>query len=251
MKQPENANNIKVNNEDNDIGKPQQQPTQGIGGKDDYLLASVHKMKILNTIHNSHSSYRKPYLVAVMATNSPTSKIETIYDTWGRDVPDIKFFTGITEASQQLQHEGVPIVSLQKLSLSTSKLSHILAILEYMEEHYLNEFNWFVLASDKVYINGHGLDELLSHMNPESNTYLGHPVPLSEPYMNEKSSLYCMGQLSIVLSRSSLENSMSKFDQCHDLGKNWDEQFGQCIKRILGIECATDMKEVSSNNIVY
>ena len=189
-----------------------------------------------------HQLYRWPYLVVVVATNTPTNRIETIYDTWGRDVSAIKFYTGASEQTTQLHTEGVPVVQLHDLG-SSSEWTQISKILEHVYKNYFNEYNWFVLTLDDLYINGHGLQELLSRMDSETDVYIGHPMQFS---WTNKPFTYCSSQLGIVLSRRLLYNLVTKIEQCKSFMSSWDAELGQCIKSLISIECGHNMDEVST-----
>lgn len=211
--------------------------------KEDFLLASVDKMSFLQS-HRllSYKTYRLPYLVIVMATNSQVSKIETIYDTWGRDVTGIKFFVQLSDENRQLNSEGVPVVQLQDSSIS-SEWTIITTAIKHIYKNYYDKYNWFVFTLDNVYINGHGLRELLSGMDPEVNVYLGHPEMVS---WRNKPFSYCSGQLGVILSRRLIRDIVLSLDRCKEYhGRKWDQALGHCVRRMGSIQCSHDKEEVS------
>lgn len=238
----------------NDAEKSNQQVDLNVQS-DDFLVSSVNKEKNklldINRITlpdqlKTQYSFRKLYLVSVMTFQPGRGSIEAIYDTWARDVANIKFFTSPTDTASQLNIEGIPIVQLPPLT-DKGHDNKAFQVLEYLHLYHLNDYEWFVLTPDDTYVNPQGLEELLSHLDPNTNTYIGHPVTSS------KEASFCLAGPGIVLSRAAVENLVPKLDRCKtntSNSNNWDEELGRCLGNQLKIQCAREASEVSTSNSI-
>lgn len=169
-----------------------------------------------------------------------TTRLEAVYDTWGRDAVDLKFFLNTKD---ELQSDGMPIVTVPR---SASKWDFIMSVLTYVSDHLVNEYSWFVMTSDDVYLNNNGLKELFLQLNPASNLYLGQPVAPVSHEEKAQSFSYCNGD-SIILSQSVLTGIVKRNQLCVlEDEVEWDHRLSICAKRILNTQCG----EGASNKVV-
>lgn len=238
-------NNNNINNAHQSV--PLSSPSSLDDSKtEDLLVTAVNSMKIIESLSPLESKYRKPYLAIVMAAYTPASKLEAIYDTWGRDVPGIKFFTHDSNQNEQLHSEGMPIIQLSQLLIATSKWKHLVSIVEYVYDHFYDDYNWFIITPDSVYLNGQGLYELTSRISPEFDVYLGHPV-MSDADEDLPKVTYCKGQLGIVISRTLLKKLATDLRHCPgERDVKWDIRLGQCISTLFNQKCGDHLEEVST-----
>ena len=217
---------------------------------EDFLISSVNKdkkklfdMSIIGPSDQlkTQYSFRKPYLVAIMTSQPDKGYVEAIYDTWARDIADIKFFMSPTDAASQLNVEGVPIIQLPPPT-SKSHYNKAFQVLEYLHLYHLNDYNWFVLAPDQVYMDPQGLEELLSHLDPNVNTYIGHPTTADDI---QDTYTYCLGTTGLILSQATVDNLIPELDRCRtDTGDHWDKELGHCLGNQLNTLCAREASEV-------
>lgn len=199
-------------------------------------------MKTIESLPPLQTKYRKSYLTAVLTPYTATSKMEAIYDTWGRDVPGIKFFTHDSKETQQLHSEGMPVIQLNQLTITSSKWAHLVAVMEFVYQHYYDDYSWLLLSLDDIYVNGLGFHELVSRLSPESDVYLGYPVVPAEG----DSVTYCKGQQGILLSRALLKKLVTNFHLCQEEAEvKWDQRLGHCIKSLVNLQCGENLEEVS------
>ena len=195
---------------------------------------------------NSHPLHKKLYLVILLSYGADSTKLETIYDTWGRNLVDLKFFVSSSE-HQDLQSDGMPIIQLP--GSFPSKWHYVESVLDYVYRQYSDQYNWFVLANHDVYLNTNALQDLFLSLNPTSNVYMGTPVvPVSHQQDDDgdenKPFSYCHGQ-SIILSQSVLSNLVLKSQSCvmNDEEIEWDHRTGKCIKKTMDLECGENVDE--------
>ena len=191
---------------------------------------------------------QKNLIVAVVTTCFQKSDIESIYDTWGKEVSGIKFFMGTEKALSTLGLEGIPVVQLPQLSNRERMAMGIHEILKHLYNNDLNDYKWFVLVSDETYVNSIGLEELLNKLDPDSDVYLGLPsITTEEP----KDIAYCIDGPGIILSRRTLRELVEKLNNCDPRNSSiirWDAELGKCIKLLTGSNCANGATEVSDTS---
>lgn len=197
---------------------------------------------------NSHPLHKKLYLVILLSYGADLTKLETIYDTWGRDLVDLKFFVSSSQ-DQDLQSDGMPIIRLPGQSSFPSKWHYIESVLDYVYRQYSEQYNWFVLVNHDVYLSTKALQDLFLRLNPTSDVYMGTPVvPVSHQQDDDgdenKPLSYCHGQ-SVVLSQSVLSHLVLKSQSCvmNDEEIEWDHRVGKCLKKTMGLQCGEKVDE--------
>ena len=101
------------------------------------------------------------------------TRARAVYETWGKEVSKVVFFVG-EDCNISAELSYLPIIRLQGIPDHVyPPLSKAFAVMQYMYDHFLNEFNWFVRADDDMYVRGEKLVNLLKDMDPYERVYLG------------------------------------------------------------------------------
>ena len=139
-----------------------------------------------------------------------------IFNTWGKEVKDFKFFSSHSQDSG-LSH--LPIITLPGINDTQyppqRKVYHML---KYMHDHFIEEFDFFMRADDDVYVKVDKLYEMLADINPAQEIYLGcpgfgRPDDRSRIKLDENEH-YCMGGPGVIFSRSALRRLAPHLNSC-------------------------------------
>ena len=138
-----------------------------------------------------------------------------IYRTWGKEVPDLKFFS--SQPDDENLH--LPIITLPGINDTQyppqRKVYHML---KYMHDHYIDQFDFFMRSDDDVYVKVDRMMELLKNTNPAQDIYMGCPG-FGRPDDRDRIKLtaeehYCMGGPGVIFSRSALRKLAPHLDEC-------------------------------------
>ncbi|XP_072425743.1 chondroitin sulfate glucuronyltransferase-like [Chiloscyllium punctatum] len=114
--------------------------------------------------------------------------------------------------------------------------------IQYIYEHFGNEFDWFYLVQDNTYTQAERIKSLVSHLSIK-DLYLGR----AEEFIGgDPDSRYCHGGYGYVMSRSILVKLQQYLDSCRNdiLSVRPDEWLGRCIIDYIGISCIDKHKDV-------
>ena len=200
---------------------------------------------------------RKRLFVAVITAEKylPT-RARAVYDTWGSSVTRISFFVGADCNTSHPTIQDLPIVKLPGIPDNVyPPQKKVFAVLQYIHNHYIDDFQWFMRADDDVYVRGEKLEELLGTLNFNDMIYLGlagmgkaediHRLGL-RPHER-----YCMGGPGVIFSSGTLRELAPYLQHClsavnHHNEENpdnpWyneDVELGRCVSRCLNIQCST------------
>lgn len=199
---------------------------------------------------------RRKLLVGVITTEKYLkTRAKAVFETWGQDVTQVLFFVGSDCNISQPGIKGMPIVKLPGIPDSVyPPQKKVFAMLKYMQDHYINDFKWFMRADDDVYVRGGRLEALLAQMDPNEQVYLGRAgtgraedIKRLELRNYER---YCMGGPGVILSRASLRALAPHLDYCLNAVEqynrhgshtwfNEDVELGRCVSRTINIQCST------------
>ena len=168
--------------------------------------------------------FKKMVFVGVLTQQSylPT-RAKYLYETWGKEVDKLVFFVGEDcEVPPELGY--LPIVKLEGIPDNVyPPLKKTFAVMEYMYNNYLNQFNWFIRADDDTYIRTRQLKELLGGMLPYEKVYLGRAGTGRKEDFERLYLLpherYCMGGPGIILSMASLRELGPHLANCLNAGE--------------------------------
>lgn len=155
------------------------------------------------------------FIGVVTAEKYLDTRVKAINNTWGRGVSDLFYFSSHPH-NDSLQ---LPIITLPGVNDSIyppqRKVYHML---KYMHDHYIDEYDFFMRSDDDVYVKTDLLLELLSHVNPAQDIYMGcpgfgRPDDKSRIKLNEDEH-YCMGGPGVIFSRSAPSKLAPHLDTC-------------------------------------
>lgn len=155
------------------------------------------------------------FIGVVTAGKYLETRAKGIYNTWGREMPDLYFFASQPDD----KNLGLPIITLPGINDTQyppqRKVYHML---KYMHDHYIDEFDFFMRSDDDVYVKTDQLLDLLQSINPAQDIYMGCPG-FGRPDDKERIKLdqnehYCMGGPGVIFSRSALRKLAPHLDSC-------------------------------------
>ena len=163
--------------------------------------------------------FKKSLLVGVLTQQEylPT-RAKALYETWGKEVDKLILFVGEDcNVSADLAH--LPIVKLESVPDHVyPPLRKAFAVMKYMYEHHVNEFNWFIRADDDMYVRTRKLTDLLNQMNPYEQVYLGRAGAGRKEDLKRLELLpherYCMGGPGVILSNGAMRGVGPHLDNC-------------------------------------
>lgn len=201
-------------------------------------------------------SVRKKLLVAVVtAEQYLLARAKAVYETWGLEVDKILFFVGSDCDTTKAELEKLPIVKLNGIADNVYPPQRkVFAVLKYLAEHYIDQFNWFLRADDDVYVRAEKLEAIIDSLNPDHRVYLGRAGVGKVNDMERIGLLhherYCMGGPGVVLSNAALRAVTPFLNHCltaveqHNKNTqqpwfNEDVELGRCISRTVGVQCSS------------
>ncbi|XP_041377368.1 chondroitin sulfate synthase 1-like [Gigantopelta aegis] len=184
--------------------------------------------------------------IGVMTTrNYLNTRAAAIGRTWGAHVPGkIVFFVGQGE-----DVEGYPdlnVVVLDDVSdYAYPPRNKSFAMLKYINDHYISEFEWFMRVDDDVFIKPDRLEVFLRSVDSSRRLYLGQPglgVPAERGKLGlrDDSFFFCMGGTGIVFTRDTLRLTAQGFESClrHTYSQHEDTELGRCVDELVGVSCS-------------
>lgn len=218
-----------------------------------------HKCSSITT-----SSAAQGVIVAILTSSERINRSSVAFDTWGMDMGQVVIFVGNETDLTYNGMTGLPFVRLADVRDHRQEKSgprKMFKALTYLYQHFSDQYKWFVLVSGEVYIHGRQLQEFLGHLNSDKKLYLGHSASGRAKDSKRLKLLpheqYCMGGPGVVLSQATMKALYPHLDTCletvekHNLNSNepqWyneDVELGRCISRSIGIQCSTNIDQVS------
>ena len=188
---------------------------------------------------NGCGASRRPLYVGVVSSNE--KRAHNVYNTWGKYLSNgsIHFYmnTGGYEPETSLPIVEVPLAYNLLLKKSFYTYKH-------MYEH-IDCHDWFIRADDDIYLRIPQILKFISNRNPSKPHYIGQQgagKPNDLPFLKlKKSDRYCMGGSGVIISRELLKRIGPHLDTCLEndaVSYHDDVEFGRCVIRKLGIQCA-------------
>ena len=154
------------------------------------------------------------------------TRAQGVYETWAQDITEGKvvFFVGEDcEVSANLSH--LPIIKLKGIPDKVyPPLKKAFAVMQYMYDHFISDYNWFIRADDDMYVRGKLLTELLKRMSPYDRVYLGRAGVGKDGDLDRLHLLpherYCMGGPGVVFSNAAMRAIGPHLNQCLSAGEN-------------------------------
>lgn len=219
--------------------------TGGHGSTDDHQhLVRPAGVERVERLHEEYA-VREQLMVSVVSRQNDPNWLAAIVETWGRGAPPVLMFVGDSFNFSHPNATGLPLVRLN------SGANRILSLVQYLSEHYLEAYQWFLLSMDDAYVRIDKLQDLLAHFSHIDRVYLGRSATGKEgdaakldlrPHEH-----YCLGSSGMVLSHGLLSALQGHLDQCLQENNDaipGDVALGKCVSRTLDIQC-TNSAQVS------
>ena len=188
-------------------------------------------------------SPRKLVLVGVgTAQKYLDTRATAVYNTWGKQMADIIFFSEQPNSTQHIQFSVVTLPGVDDQTYPPQR--KVFKMLEYMYKRYIDHFDFFMRVDDDMYIKKQDLYNLLLATNPAQKIYMGSPG-FGKPEDRKRLKLedhehYCMGGPGVIFSRALLRKLGPLVDDCLEnvvVSYNEDVEVGRCISRKLNTQC--------------
>ena len=154
----------------------------------------------------SELGFKEHIIIGVKITESQLINYGvSINNTWSDGNLNIIFFTPYSRNlefhDRYVKKLNLNIVQLPDIVENSSETEFSLRILQYMKDHFLKNFNWFVLTNSDVYVNVWNLQNYLKNLNSTS-----------EIIITGKNNDNCDTKGGLILSH----NALSKYSRYHE-----------------------------------
>lgn len=170
-------------NSDSIKKEPNDQEGDAYGGNDFY----IHEPKIIREDMNNGKKFVRPrfastelgirekLFVGVLSTpNTVNSFGMALNKTFAHYVTKTQFFTN--------GKTGLPLPGMQIIGFPDQDAKMLpLHVLKYVKEHYQNTFDYYLFITDRTYIRGEKLFELVSHISVSEEVHMGTSLSKDEP----------------------------------------------------------------------
>ena len=191
-------------------------------------FAPKHTGKPIRLEHPTHlrQEYRlrKTLFVGVLSSQMYlATRAKAMFETWGQDVSMLAFFVGEDcIVPSELSH--LPVIKLPGVPDAVyPPLKKAFAVMQYMYEHYVDDYDWFIRADDDIYLRGNKLIELLNMMDAGELISLGRAGEGGAEDTDRlnllKHEKYCMGGPGMIFSRGMMVALGPYLDLCLKAGK--------------------------------
>lgn len=167
------------------------------------------------------------------------TRAKAVYDTWGQEVPGkIIFFSSETSFSNT-----IPLVALEGVDDSYPPQKKSFAMLKYMHDNYIDDYEWFLRADDDVYVRTDRIQSFLQSIDSRKPWFIGQTGRGNSEEFGllslESDENFCMGGPGVILSRETLKRIAPYINEClSNLYTNHEDvELGRCVKRFAGVSC--------------
>ncbi|EDW26981.1 GL16491 [Drosophila persimilis] len=184
--------------------------------------------------YSSELGIREKLFIGVMTSQEHINSFATAFNrTTAHLVNKIKFF--IYADSVKTNYKLKNIVGFA----DTHENRRPFHVIKYIADNYLEEYDYFLLVPDNVYVDARKLSALLYHMSITFDLYMGGThigVPSSEGDGPAGSGSgdrnYCSLEAGILLSSSVIRKMRNNLDRCVRIGITGDHSvnIGRCVK---------------------
>uniref|UniRef100_F1LCV4 Chondroitin sulfate synthase 1 n=1 Tax=Ascaris suum TaxID=6253 RepID=F1LCV4_ASCSU len=138
------------------------------------MLSTVRRIPHTSNCDGVVNQAKEPrlLLVGVMtAAKYVDTRAYNVWRTWGQHIPGkILFF--VAEHTKTI-HDGMPLVQLKGVNDIYPPQKKSFAMLKWMADNHLNDFDWFMRADDDLYVRGDKLERLLRSLDSDKAQFLG------------------------------------------------------------------------------
>ena len=233
--------------------QPGESSLHGLNLQDRSLGTAAKELGWPETMEEEYKM-RKNILGAVLTpVNRLDYTISTVNETWGSTLTGYTIFVKSDSTVPTRLNHNFSIVGL-RLEEGASGLEELFSLLKNLYANYLEEYNWFLIVSDRTYVAGRELEWRLLHLDPQKLVYMGRAVNTKDFKLRMLANEYfCESGPGIVLSNAALRAIVPHLDPCMTLVQGYsrkrdsfpsqpDLELGRCFSRKLGIHCSTSVK---------
>lgn len=186
------------------------------------------------------------YIGVMTAAKYLDTRAWALNQTWGSDMAGhVEFFTSFNETkSFQEKSKQMPIRALHGVKDNEyPPQKKVVAMLRYMYENYVDDYEWFMRADDDVYIRTEKLMGFLRTLDSSEDTVVGQGGTGKAEEENKlglmESECYCLGGPGVIMSRSVLKKIAPNLDSClkETVSDHEDVELGRCIRKYAGVSC--------------
>ncbi|XP_045106284.1 chondroitin sulfate synthase 2-like [Portunus trituberculatus] len=175
---------------------------------------------------------REKLLVAVVSSKETASSFGvSINRTLSHYVDKLIFF--IDGFGTKKMGLNIPIVGFK----DEKPLIKVFRILSYLNENYLNEYDYFFLVSDRTYVHGRQLVRMVQRLSISRAVHMGH-------LLDHPGALYCSLDAGIVLSHSVLRRVAGQLSWCtrNTYSDSDTDNLGRCILHAVDQPCVSSLQ---------
>lgn len=203
---------------------------------------------IHQSLHDETTIHKTVYIGVLTSKYQLKFLAEAIHNSWGQTATSIEYY--ITGSIKVIQ-SNLPVVN----ATFDDELTDMFLALLHMYNKYIHQFNWFLIANDKMYVRVSRLKKLLNKLDPTADVYIGATSqrPEDSKFKSYRQALYCKGDTGIVLSRNLLQKLAPYLKTCSREASNSESAdviLGYCIKKYIGVQCSSS-KEVNVKVTLY
>lgn len=168
--------------------------------------------------YSSELGIREKLFVGVLTSQSNINTLATAFNkTVAHLVDKIKFFINADNVRSNFKLKNIVGFTDTRENLRPFH------VLKYAADNYLNDFDYFLLVNDNVYLDARRLLEQLRHLSISFDVYMGHKVNGSQ---------YCDLNSGIVLSSSAIKKIRGNLDWCVRNARSSDHStnIGACVE---------------------
>lgn len=188
------------------------------------------------------SSGRKGFLLIGVMTAKKyiDNRAPIAFETWAKSINGrVIFFT--SEGS--VSNNDIPFISLRGVDDSYPPQRKSLMMLKYMNDHFIDDFEWFMRADDDVFIKGDKLELFLRSVNSSRPQFIGQTGLGTKSELGQLSldttENYCMGGPGMVFSQETMKLFAPHAEKClYDMKTTHEDvEVGRCVRKYAGIPC--------------
>lgn len=218
-------------------------------------VASRHERANPSQI-DTHANGNGLVLLGVMtAAKYVDSRAYNVWRTWAHSTPGRVFFF-VSENTTSKYADTMPIIRLLGVNDVYPPQKKSFAMIKWMYDNYLDEFQWFMRADDDLYVRNEKLQSFLrsldankAHMIGQAG--LGKGGEYGQLSLGAKDN-YCMGGPGVILSREALRAVGPHLEEClAELATGHEDvELGRCVRKYVGITCTWnyEMQTLFHNN---
>ena len=194
------------------------------------------------------TTHKRLYVSVMTARSLLQTRAVAINQTWGQYAPRLDFY--IAEDALSNHTADLPLIGLPDVPDGYPPLKKFFRTLQYIADHFIDEYSWFMRADDDSYVRVPELLDFLSLLDPSELLYIGSPGMGRKEDLNKLGlythELYCLGGPGTVFSRALLKKLRPHLEKCLGEATTYhdDAEVGKCISRNIGIQCTCSLQVV-------